>query len=112
MGVFVTEDIPCGTLLLACYPLALLRRDGPTGQIPSPLELAHEMEDAHMSPLAAAWMLGLYDGQDDDDDEVEGGSASDGRSSNRHTWRRLGQLQQLFRQVCGLPRSFSRSPRF
>ncbi|GLC61671.1 hypothetical protein PLESTB_001789500 [Pleodorina starrii] len=115
VGVFVTEDVPCGTLLLACYPLALLR-GRPVGQLsrqqpggaaaPSPLELAHAMEGARMSPLAAAWMLGLYDGSDaDDDDEYDeydsvGGKGSSAAARQRRA-QRLRQLRQLFRQPFG-----------
>ncbi|GLI70498.1 hypothetical protein VaNZ11_015404, partial [Volvox africanus] len=108
VGVFVTEDVPCGTVLLACYPLALLR-GRPTGRsahapaapalLPSPLELAHALDGAIMSPLAAAWMLGLYDGVDDDEDDgdVSGGGGGGGSGGGRKR-RRLAQLQQLFRQ--------------
>ncbi|GIL42134.1 hypothetical protein Vafri_198, partial [Volvox africanus] len=105
VGVFVTEDVPCGTVLLACYPLALLR-GRPAGHsahapsapalLPSPLELAHALDGAIMSPLAAAWMLGLYDGVDDDEDDSD--VSDDGGDGSGWKRRRFAQLRQLFRQ--------------
>ncbi|GIL74232.1 hypothetical protein Vretifemale_4251 [Volvox reticuliferus] len=107
VGVFVTEDVPCGTLLLACYPLALLR-GRPTGHsthapaapalLPSPMELAHALDGAIMSPLAAAWMLGLYDGVDDDEDDGDVSDGGSGEGDGGRKRRRLAQLRQLFRQ--------------
>ncbi|EFJ49902.1 hypothetical protein VOLCADRAFT_89375 [Volvox carteri f. nagariensis] len=113
VGVFLTKDVTCGTLLLACYPLAMLRGRpvghhsdpsfaGPAAAPPpSPLELAHALDGAVMSPLAAAWMLALYDGVDDGDDDDDGDGVPSGGGGSSRTRRRLGQLRQLFRVPFG-----------
>ncbi|KAG2437690.1 hypothetical protein HYH02_011069 [Chlamydomonas schloesseri] len=113
VGVYATEHVTAGQLLLATHPLALLR-SGPGGGQPSPLDLAALLSAGALSPLAATWLTCLAaDGSSSSSSSSSGGGGGSGGSGDGGSGgggsggggsggtgrrRRLAALRSLFKQ--------------